>query len=118
MPASSESWVRRTGVNELSMIEGGRPDGRAMLLLHGLTGSADSWRPIAQPWLLDRWVGGRGRPSGHGQSPRFTEPDLAADPAQVMVDDVVGLAQALSSEHGLVDVVGHSLGGILACQSP
>ena len=84
-----------------------------MLLLHGLTESADTWRPIAQPWLLERWVVAVDL-RGHGQPPRFSDPDLAADPAQVMVNDVVRLAQELSSKRGPVDVVGHSLGGFLA----
>ena len=113
VPNSHQSWVRRTDSTGLSTIEAGRPDGPAMLLLHGLTESADTWRPIAQPWLLERWVVAVDL-RGHGQPPRFSDPDLAADPAQVMVNDVVRLAQELSSKRGPVDVVGHSLGGFLA----
>ncbi|CAA9398227.1 MAG: hypothetical protein AVDCRST_MAG75-1952 [uncultured Propionibacteriaceae bacterium] len=39
---------------------------------------------------------------------------LAGDAADVMVEDVVRLMQRLASEHGPVDVLGQSLGAVLA----
>lgn len=49
-----------------------------------------------------------------GQSPRFSNAQLAVDPAQVIVGDVVHLAGRLATEHGPVGVIGHSFGGVLA----
>jgi pimeloyl-ACP methyl ester carboxylesterase len=107
-------WTRRTDVaTGLSVEEAGDPHAPTMLLLHGLTDSADTWAPIASAGVnryrlvaVDlRW---------HGRSPRFTNAELAGDAAQVMAQDVVQLMQGLAMEHGPVDVLGQSLGAVLA----
>lgn len=107
-------WVRRTDVDTgLSVVEAGSPQAPVMLLVHGLTDSAETWAPIASPWL------GKYRAvavdlRGHGLSPRFTDAELADNAAQVMAQDVVLLVERLASSHGPVHVLGQSLGAVLA----
>lgn len=113
MSLPPEPWVRRTTAADLSVIEAGQSNGQVTLLVHSLTDCADTWRPIARPWLRHRWVVALDL-RGHGRSPRFTTAELASGPAEVMVDDVVELLQQLSATFGPVDMVGHSLGGVLA----
>ena len=82
--------------------------GRAVILLHGLFGSADNWQPIAlrlaenfQVLALDQ--------RNHGRSPHSVEmnyPLMAADVEKFMA--ARGLATAM--------VVGHSMGGKTAMQ--
>ncbi len=50
---------------------------------------------------------------GHGQSPRFTEAELAQAP-EVMLADVV---QILDGQSDRVVLIGHSLGGLLALRA-
>jgi pimeloyl-ACP methyl ester carboxylesterase len=52
---------------------------------------------------------------GHGDSPRFTEAQLADWPAEVMVTDVIEVLDALVSEgNARTAIVGHSMGGGVA----
>jgi 2-succinyl-6-hydroxy-2,4-cyclohexadiene-1-carboxylate synthase len=85
-----------------------RGQGPAVLLLHGFTGSVETWRPF-----LPRWQGFRTVAVdllGHGRS------DAPADPARYAfprcVADLLALLEALGI--GQVAVVGYSLGGRLA----
>lgn len=50
---------------------------------------------------------------GHGQSPRFTEDELATAP-EVLLADVVTVVDA---QREPVALVGHSLGGLLALRA-
>lgn len=76
--------------------------GPPILLLHGLMGRADTWRPVA------RWLGAHGRllgldARGHGRSGTrgpWTVRRMAADAAEVL------------APHGPGVVVGHSMGGL------
>jgi esterase len=82
--------------------------GRAVILLHGLLGSADNWHPVAlqlaekfRVFALDQ--------RNHGQSPHSDEmnfPLLAADVNEFMA------ARGIESAH----VIGHSMGGKTAMQ--
>jgi len=88
--------------------------GQALLVLHGLFGSADNWSSLGKRWsqqfevhLIDL--------RNHGRSPHFSThsyPEMAQD-----LLDYMG-AQALRSAH----VLGHSMGGkaamTLACSAP
>lgn len=89
----------------------GRPLGQApaLLFLHGLTDSGAGWPEAVAHWgaryaivALDQ--------RGHGQSPRFTEAQLAAHPGDVMVEDAVTVLEQLDRPV----VIGHSLGGAVA----
>jgi pimeloyl-ACP methyl ester carboxylesterase len=97
--------------SDLVVRRHGRPPGTAptLLLLHGLTDSADGWADA-----LERWKDGYAIVTvdqrGHGGSPRFTPQQLAAHPGEQMVDDAVALLEQLDRPV----VVGHSLGGAVA----
>ena len=85
-------------VEELHVERGG--DGPALLLLHGLGGSAASWSGV-----IDRWPGSWTAVDlpGHGLSaplPRYSFGALATTVARVV--------------DGPVAILGHSLGGVVA----
>ncbi|WP_022705272.1 alpha/beta fold hydrolase [Pseudorhodobacter ferrugineus] len=79
----------------------------ALLIVHGLFGSARNWGVIARRMAADRDVVVVDM-RNHGESPQFSShsyPDMAADLAAVI------------EQHGApMDVVGHSMGGKAAMQ--
>jgi 2-succinyl-6-hydroxy-2,4-cyclohexadiene-1-carboxylate synthase len=81
--------------------------GRALVLLHGFTGSAASWRPFA-------W--GRRAVAvdlvGHGRSPKPDDPTFYR--AESQVGQLLAVLDRL--DLGQVDLVGYSMGGRLAMQ--
>lgn len=81
--------------------------GTPLLLLHGFTGSAESWRPFA-------W--GRRAVAvdllGHGGSERPRDPELYR--AESQVRQLIGLLDVLDLAQ--VDLLGYSMGGRLALQ--
>jgi pimeloyl-ACP methyl ester carboxylesterase len=82
--------------------------GRAVILLHGLFGSADNWHPVALR-LMEQFHVFALDQRNHGQSPH--------DPAmnyQLMAADVDEFMAAHGLETALV--VGHSMGGKTAMQ--
>lgn len=88
----------------------GRPgDALPVLLLHGVTDSAETWDPVARVLAADRLVVGVDA-RGHGRTPLgedpFTIASLAADAAAVLRHVVDGPAL----------VVGHSMGGLVATE--
>ena len=87
----------------VSYRDGGQ--GRVIVFLHGLLGSADSWveqfTKFAGPYRVVAWDA-----SGYGQS-SVAEPDL-----DVFVDALAGLLEHLNARD--VTLVGHSMGGVLA----
>lgn len=81
----------------------GHPDGKPLIILHGLLGTADNWHTLGkaygeshQVWLVDQRNHGR---SPHHSSHDYT--DLASDLLQFLDDR--GLFQ--------VNILGHSMGG-------
>src|SRR6267154_6599653 len=91
----------------LAYTEHGDPQGRPLLFIHGFTDSAASWVPLV-PRLADRCRMILVDLRGHGGSSRpesgYARRDLAMD--LVLLLDALGLA--------LVDVIGHSLGSLVA----
>jgi pimeloyl-ACP methyl ester carboxylesterase len=79
------------------------------VLLHGLTEDGATWPDLVARWASDRQLLGVDL-RGHGDSPRFTEDQLATS-AAVMVADVVAIVDAGA---GPVVLVGHSLGALFA----
>ena len=82
--------------------------GPAVVLLHGLFGSADNWRPIAVR-LAERFHVLVIDQRNHGASPHHAEMDYP-----LMAADVAGLLAARGVTR--VRVVGHSMGGKTAMQ--
>jgi pimeloyl-ACP methyl ester carboxylesterase len=82
--------------------------GRAVVLLHGLFGSADNWHPIAVR-LAERFHVFAVDHRNHGQSPHSAEMDYP-----VMAADVDRFFAARGLESALV--IGHSMGGKTAMQ--
>jgi pimeloyl-ACP methyl ester carboxylesterase len=80
-------------------------DGRAMVLLHGITECRAAWDPVT-PTLAAHWRVVRVDLRGHGASDRRPPYDPV-----VMGADVAAVVAALELEHPLL--VGHSMGGVV-----
>ena len=95
---------------------GGAPGAPALLLLHGFSDSGRCWVDAVDHWTTDfhvLTVDAR----GHGQSERFTPSQLASGPQAVMVEDIVQLLDSWPALTGRpVALVGHSMGGGVACE--
>lgn len=96
------------GDRELAVRLAGPPQGRALLLLHGLGGSSIvDWYEVG-PRLADRYRLVMMDYRNHGLSARQVEPFDIDD----LADDAAGVVEALGL--GEVDVVGYSMGGAVA----
>jgi pimeloyl-ACP methyl ester carboxylesterase len=91
---------------QLHFKESGR--GRAVILLHGLFGSADNWHPIALR-LAESFHVFAVDHRNHGQSPHSAEMNYP-----LMAGDVNRFMTARGLERALV--IGHSMGGKAAMQ--
>ncbi len=96
-------------VNGVSYYTQTRGHGEPVLLLHGFTGSADTWNIVGSALATDFTVItvdilGHARTSAPSESSRYTIEQIASDLAQVM--------KAL--EYSCFSCVGYSLGGRLA----
>jgi len=89
----------------------GQGDGPAVLLLHGLGGSADSMAPLVPPLLgiAPRLV--LLELPGHGRSPAPATGPLSAIEYGEIVSEIV---DRMHADYGKVAIVGSSLGGALA----
>lgn len=85
---------------------GGSDDGPLLVLLHGLSGTAELWRGV-EALLPSRWSGGWLTPDlpGHGRSSRASSYTFDAQARLV--------AEALPEDRDLV-LLGHSMGGMVA----
>ena len=105
-PATKRRAALPNGI-DLAFVEFGDPQGRPILFIHGFTDSARSWTPLI-PHLprRDRLILVDLR--GHGGSSRpesgYARGELALD--ILLLLDALGLAR--------VDLVGHSLGSLVA----
>ena len=87
----------------------GRPDRPALLLLHGFTGSHQSWEDLAPNWAEDFWVVAPDLP-GHGATCTPAAPqDLSL---AATADRLAALLDRLSIAKATV--LGYSMGGRLA----
>lgn len=104
--ASGEQIVRLPGGEDLHVVQDGPPDGPAMVLLHGLSGSTAWWEPVI-PALRDMRVV-RVDLLGHGRSAKPADGYGIAEQARRVgaVLDRLGVRRAT--------VVGHSTGGSVA----
>ncbi|TMB27496.1 MAG: alpha/beta hydrolase [Deltaproteobacteria bacterium] len=108
----AESWTGTIGRQRVHRYAfTGRGNGPAVLLLHGLGGSADSMAPLVPP-LLDiapRLV--LLELPGHGRSPApATGPLSAIEHGEV----VTAVVDRMYADYGKIAIVGSSLGGALA----
>src|SRR4051812_28865153 len=108
----AESWTGTVGRHRVHRYAfTGRGEGPAVLLLHGLGGSADSMAPLVPP-LLDiapRLV--LLELPGHGRSPPPATGPLSA----IEYGDVVtAVVERMHADYGKIAIVGSSLGGALA----
>src|SRR5450756_1378924 len=90
----------------------GSSNARTVVLVHGLTEAGTTWPDLVGHWG-DDWHVLAPDLRGHGQSPRFTEDELATAP-EVLLADVVTVVDAQTEP---VALVGHSLGGLLALRA-
>jgi pimeloyl-ACP methyl ester carboxylesterase len=88
----------------------GPDDGETVILLHGYPQSAASWQQTME------WLDGSGfraiAPNLRGYSPGANPRDASAYSMDLLVDDVIGIADALGV--GRFHLVGHDWGGGLA----
>ncbi|MFI9386394.1 alpha/beta fold hydrolase [Kutzneria sp. NPDC052558] len=96
----------RVGEVDIAYRETGNPDGRPVVLLHAMAGDGGTWRRLAAALAGRRVIIPDLR--GHGRSSRAAGYSLPG-----FRDDIVGLLDELGL--GQVDLVGHSLGGRVAC---
>ncbi len=93
---------------------GGPAGADTLVLLHGFTDSGRCWPDAVEQW------GGTHRlvtidARGHGRSDRFTPPELSGWPADLMVEDTIGVLKHLGRQGATpVVIVGHSMGGGIA----
>lgn len=109
-------------MSSLARIIIGPPAAPALVLLHGITGSA-----ISQAEAIEHWAERGYRvialdARGHGLSPRWSPEELARA-GQVLVDDVVETLEELAHEGSALPIlIGHSMGAatamVLATQRP
>lgn len=87
-----------------------------LVLLHGFSDSGWCWAAAVDRWSTDfRVLTVDVR--GHGLSERFTPYELAAGPQAIMVADIVQLLDDWPALAGRpVGLVGHSMGGGIACE--
>ncbi|GAA2080105.1 alpha/beta fold hydrolase [Actinomadura alba] len=84
----------------------GAPDAPPLVLLHALGEDAQDWERVA-PAFAHHWRVHAIDLRGHGRSDRTGEYSL-----ELMREDVLGVMDALAL--GRVDLIGHSMGGIVA----
>lgn len=78
------------------------PEAPPLLIVHGLFGSARNWGVIARHLARGRTVMAVDQ-RNHGQSPRA--------PSQSYEDMAGDLAEVIAAHGGIMDVLGHSMGG-------
>ncbi len=104
------SKVYRVAVREIEIeVEEAGQGARAFVLVHGFTGSRDDWKeqipelaPLGRTLALDNR--GHGGSTNSGRAEDYT--------TQGMSEDLLGVLDALDLEQ--VDLLGHSLGGLIA----
>ncbi len=85
-----------------------------LVLLHGLTDSGECWPDAVRRWQDDYHVVTFDA-RGHGDSPRWTDEQLARGVAETMRDDAVALVEHVAEQAISRPVlVGHSMGGSTA----
>jgi 3-oxoadipate enol-lactonase len=109
MPWYRSAQVDRGGVR-LHVLDDGPPDAPAVLLISGLGMSAAGWVPVADRLLRAGRRVLRPDTRGHGGS---AAPDTGYRLAD-LTTDALGVLDALDVPRA--DVVGHSLGGMVAAQ--
>ena len=92
------------------------PDAATLVLFHGLGDSGECWPDAVARWSPRYRIAGVDA-LGHGDSPRFTPEQLATqDPVEEMYAAAEATLALIVAEHSdSVVVVGHSMGGGLAC---
>ena len=96
----------RVGEVDIAYRETGNRDGRPVVLLHAMASDGGTWRRLAPSLAGHRVITPDLR--GHGRSSRADDYSLPG-----FRDDIVGLLDELGLDR--VDLVGHSLGGRVAC---
>jgi 3-oxoadipate enol-lactonase len=103
----ADDCVIETGGIRLACRTWGPPGAPPLVLLHGLGEGAADWDTVA-PAFAPRWRVYAPDLRGHGLSDRPGEYSV-----ELMSEDVLGFLDALTL--GRVDLIGHSMGGLVAC---
>jgi pimeloyl-ACP methyl ester carboxylesterase len=80
------------GLVPLTIHRYGSSDARTVVLVHGLTEAGTTWPDLVGHWG-DNWHVLAPDLRGHGQSPRFTEDEVAPAP-EVLLADVITVVDA------------------------
>ena len=105
VPAFETQFVEALGV-KTAYVTAGEPDGRPIVLLHGMSSSADNYRETMAVLAESRWLIALDIP-GFGQSDE-TQPYTIVH----LVEWLAAFREALALPP--MDLVGHSFGGALA----
>jgi 3-oxoadipate enol-lactonase len=106
-PATAETGTADAGGVRLAYRAWGSPDAPPLVLLHGLGEGAADWAGVA-PAFAPHWRVYAPDLRGHGRS------DWPGDySVEFMRADVLGFLDALGLHR--VDLIGHSMGGLVAC---
>jgi pimeloyl-ACP methyl ester carboxylesterase len=99
----------REDLGEVSLACDERGAGREIVLLHGIATTRADWEPFLPDLAQDRRVLAYDH-RGHGESTHLGRPD--AYTLDLLAGDLAGLLRRRAS--GGADLVGHSLGGVVA----
>ncbi len=101
--------VAVNGIEVAAQRHGGRDDVTPLVLLHGFTGNASDWSGVVGPLSVHRTVWTIEH-RGHGSSTNTG--DAATYRFDQLVDDLAATVDALGLDR--FDLLGHSMGGVVA----
>lgn len=103
---SKQSVELDTGIT-MKYVEMGKPDGKPLILIHGMTDNSRGWSLIA-PYFTDDFHVYMIDLRGHGDSDK---PDMKVYSMALYAADIASFMEKLQIEEA--DIVGHSLGSMI-----
>src|SRR5699024_8503023 len=104
---SKQSVNLDTGI-EMKYVEMGDPDGKPLVLIHGMTDNSRGWSLMA-PYLAEDFHIYMIDLRGHGDSDK---PDMGMYPISLYASDIASFIEEMDIEEP--DIIGHSLGSAVA----
>lgn len=105
--SAKQSVELDTGI-DMKYVEMGNPDGKPLVLIHGMTDNSRGWSLMA-PYLADEFHIYMPDLRGHGDTDK---PDMKMYPISLYASDIASFMDQVDVD--TADVVGHSLGSAVA----